>query len=284
MPERAITFDCDDDTLLGILHEPAGRSEDVGILIIVGGPQYRVGSHRQFVLMARSLAAAGYPVLRFDYRGMGDASGVQRSFEFVEDDVRAAIDVFLAEQPALRGVVIFGLCDAASAALLYCPSDARVHGLILANPWVRTEQGEAKAFVQHYYGHRLLQRSFWEKVLAGRVDAAASAGGLFRSVWKSFRQRSNRAQAGPARHFTQRMEAGLAAFPRPILVLLSDRDLTAREFAAFCGRSALWGELMARDNVEVSTIAGADHTFSSAEALEAAGNLSLQWLARRLRG
>ena len=48
---------------------------------MVGGPQYRVGSHRQFTLMARAFAAAGYPVLRFDYRGIGDSEGESRGFE-----------------------------------------------------------------------------------------------------------------------------------------------------------------------------------------------------------
>ena len=39
------------------------------MVIVVGGPQYRAGSHRQFTLLARHIAAAGYPVLRFDARG-----------------------------------------------------------------------------------------------------------------------------------------------------------------------------------------------------------------------
>ena len=42
-----------------------------GMLIVVGGPQYRAGSHRQFTLLARDVAATGVPTMRFDYRGMG---------------------------------------------------------------------------------------------------------------------------------------------------------------------------------------------------------------------
>jgi alpha/beta superfamily hydrolase len=48
------------------------------VLVIVGGPQYRAGSHRQFTLLARSLAEQGFAVLRFDYRGMGDSTGAMR--------------------------------------------------------------------------------------------------------------------------------------------------------------------------------------------------------------
>jgi len=66
------------------------------VLIIVGGPQYRVGSHRQFVLLARHLAAQGIPVMRFDVRGMGDSKGKPRNFGQLDDDLRAATDCFFA--------------------------------------------------------------------------------------------------------------------------------------------------------------------------------------------
>jgi len=78
--ERASVFGCGGDRLVGILHAPAERARDIGVLVVVGGPQYRVGSHRQFVRMARDFAAAGYPVLRFDHRGIGDSDGAARSF------------------------------------------------------------------------------------------------------------------------------------------------------------------------------------------------------------
>ena len=131
--EHALTFDCEGESLVGILSGaglPAGR----GVLIVVGGPQYRVGSHRQFALLARHLAKHGVPTLRFDYRGMGDSDGEVRTFERVGEDIRCAIDRFFASVPGLKDVVIWGLCDAASAALFYAHQDARVSGLILLNP------------------------------------------------------------------------------------------------------------------------------------------------------
>src|SRR5690349_24048098 len=57
-----------------------------GVLLVVGGPQYRVGSHRQFALLCRRLAGRGVPALRFDYRGMGDADGAARTFESVRSE------------------------------------------------------------------------------------------------------------------------------------------------------------------------------------------------------
>ncbi len=83
---------------------------------------------------------------RSDLRGdlRGDSAGDVGSFESVNDDVRAAVDAFFRQVPELRGVVLWGLCDGASAACFYAPTDARVRGLILLNPWVRTAQGEAQ--------------------------------------------------------------------------------------------------------------------------------------------
>jgi len=89
--EQALVFDCQGEQLIGIIHQ--GESEiRIGVLIVVGGPQYRVGSHRQFLLLARALALHGTPVMRFDVRGMGDSGGEQRFFDQLDDDIRAAVD------------------------------------------------------------------------------------------------------------------------------------------------------------------------------------------------
>jgi exosortase A-associated hydrolase 1 len=128
--ERAVTFKCGGDIIVGILHVPA-IPVDLGVLVIVGGPPYRAGSHRQFVLLARVLADAGIAVLRFDCRGMGDSSGDQRSFEGVSQDIAAAIAALLRHASGVTRVVLWGLCDGASAALLYLhdSGDVRVHAL-----------------------------------------------------------------------------------------------------------------------------------------------------------
>jgi hypothetical protein len=50
--EEPLLFRCENARLVGILHRPA-EQRTRGVLLVVGGPQYRVGSHRQFVLLAR---------------------------------------------------------------------------------------------------------------------------------------------------------------------------------------------------------------------------------------
>ncbi|WP_313872610.1 serine aminopeptidase domain-containing protein [Rugamonas sp. DEMB1] len=109
--EHALQFSCDDAALIGILSRPR-QAATRGVLVVVGGPQYRAGSHRQFTLLARALAAQGIPVLRFDYRGMGDSEGAARDFEAVSADLRAAIDEFFRQVPTLRDVVLWGCATA----------------------------------------------------------------------------------------------------------------------------------------------------------------------------
>lgn len=272
--ESALTFQCEGQTLIGIVHENPRETRRLGVVVVVGGPQYRVGSHRQFVLMARMLAAEGYPVLRFDYRGMGDSDGSMRSFDSVSADIRAAVDAMNKAIPGLDGVVLWGLCDAASASLMYCTSDQRVAGLILANPWVRTAAGEARSYLRHYYLQRLLQKSFWQKVFSGGFKPGKSLQELSGAV----RQASTDSAPAGSTGYIDQMLSGLQGFAGPILLLISERDLTAREFTDRCGQHSAWQKATRRKNVQREDLPGADHTFSSREALSAATAGSLRWL------
>jgi exosortase A-associated hydrolase 1 len=271
--EIAFTFTCGDEALIGILHQAilqGGRPQpEVGVLVVVGGPQYRVGSHRQFELLARHLAANGYPVLRFDYRGMGDSPGDQRTFEDVDEDIRCAIDALIAQCPTVRRVVIFGLCDAASAALMYGPGDARVAGLALLNPWARSDQSLAKTQLRHYYVQRLFQRELWAKLLGGDFSVRKSFTDLAQNVRRAL---SKSAPASPTyakgsatrarAPFLARMLAGWRALKRPVLLMISERDLTAAEFLAVVGSSSQWQRAMRAMKPTRHSVADADHTCS----------------------
>jgi exosortase A-associated hydrolase 1 len=265
--EQAVTFHCQGAPLYGIASVPQ-QSGRRGVLIVVGGPQYRVGSHRQFALLARSLAAQAIPAMRFDYRGMGDSGGDPRTFEDVGLDLRAAIDQFIATVPGMDEVVVWGLCDAASAALFYGAGDPRVCGLVLLNPWVRTSGGHAKATLKHYYLERLLQPALWRKIMAGRFDyraALRSFAGLLGAAVGSARPAA--AQAGAAAADTgaplpDRMLAGLANFKGKVLLILSGRDLTAQEFSGLAKASGQWQGLLGATRVTRRALDEADHTFS----------------------
>lgn len=272
--EEPLIFECQGSTLVGILHRPATARRGVAVLVIVGGPQYRVGSHRQFVSSARSIAAAGYPVLRFDYRGMGDSDGEFAGFECVSDDIRSAIDALCSACHPPRGVVLLGLCDAASAALMYCSSDTRVAGLILMNPWVRTGHSQAAVIVKRYYVTRFLQADFWRKLVSGGFDFFGSTASLARNVLRA----AKRPGAAEATEFIGVMRAGFEQFSAPVLIVQSGRDLTADEFRALCRDGAGWQRALARDTVQVVDMVQADHTFSRMSDLEEFNGHCKRWL------
>lgn len=275
--EETTLFPCDGESLVGILARPAAPS-DIGVVVVVGGPQYRAGSHRQFVLLSRALAAAGYAVLRFDYRGMGDSSGEQRDFESASRDVGAAIDQLQQGVPEVQRVVLWGLCDGASAALLYCHEmhDPRVTGLCLLNPWVRSEASLAKTQVKHYYTQRLRQKEFWFKLLSGKVAFSALSG---------FAQRLRQSAASPSHQqkevgsFQQRMAKAWHDFSGRILLVLSGDDYTAKEFVEHAQTDAAWKDYQSHARLTRIDITGVDHTFSSASSRRQAEHATLRWLA-----
>lgn len=274
--ERVVEFECDDERLVGIA-STGGRIGPVGVVIVVGGPQYRVGSHRQFVLLARGLAERGVPVFRFDQRGMGDASGPMVGFERIDRDIRCAIDAFVTSVPAVRSVVLWGLCDGASAALMYSFRDERVSGLVLLNPWVRDTQVQAITHIKHYYRSRLFSRDLWRKLLRG--DFA------WRRFISEFRHAASAAR-GPRSpsgsdvsvRFQDRMLDALQRFRGRTLVVLSENDLTAREFEEFVSRDPTWGRRLAAKDVRTIHVSGADHTFSTSLHRRCVETMTSDWI------
>ena len=273
--EDALAIPCGAERLVAVLTTPSNCA-DTGIVIVVGGPQYRAGSHRQFVLLARALAASGFAVLRFDVRGMGDSTGPMQSFEASTPDLACAIDALVAARPVVRRVVLWGLCDAASVILLHANAsdDSRIAGIVLVNPWVRSEASHAKTQLVHYYGKRLLNKEFWKKVLRLDVDILNSATSVARHVATAGNAgaRSDRGQ------FQDRMADGLRAFTAPVLLMLSGQDLTAREFEDYARANVAWRGILDAPCITRSDFADADHTFSTAAAREQAEARTLQWL------
>jgi exosortase A-associated hydrolase 1 len=273
--EQALRFACQGEPMYGVLslpEQPAARA----ILVVVGGPQYRAGSHRQFTLLARAWAAQGIAVLRFDYRGMGDSGGPMRTFESVGEDLRAAIDQLYASVPGLADVVVWGLCDAASAAMFYGCHDERVAGMVLLNPWARTSGTIAKTTLKHYYRARLMDPALWKKIASGQFNfraAAASFAGQLRAVFGANTPRPPAVAPGPAgapaapplpdpATLPQRMLDGLSRFEGRLLFIISEPDMTAREFMDMTQASRKWQRLLAGPKVSQRRLPDADHTFS----------------------
>jgi exosortase A-associated hydrolase 1 len=209
---------------------------------------------------------------------MGDSTGTPRSFESISADITAAIDAVQQHVPQVKRVVLWGLCDGASAALLYVheTGDRRVCGMCLANPWVRSELSLARTHVKHYYGRRLMQREFWAKLFRGRVGNEAFAT-MVRNLRTSMRGQTSSTQSRT--EFQQRMVAGWSRLQGSILLLLSGEDYTAKEFAEYAAAEASWREALSSPRLKRGDLPGADHTLSRSIDRRRAEDLTLGWLA-----
>ncbi|MGH7495707.1 MAG: hydrolase 1, exosortase A system-associated [bacterium] len=269
--EKPVQFALGHKLLYGILHLPVREHDVVKIvLMVIGGPQTRVGSHRLYAQLARALCDEGVAVYRFDYEGMGDSEGNFVGFEFAGPSIRAAMDYLFGTLSSLQEAIVWSLCDGAAASVMYAPSDRqRITAMILCNPYVHTEQGQAKTILRHYYIRRLLDGEFWQKVFSFRFDAGASFRS-FRDLVQKTRSRANGAATGgepkPPEPLPDRVIRGLCAFNRPVRVLLSTNDLTAMEFRDLLQSRAEVQPLLRNKTLTLQFIEGADHTFSNREA------------------
>ncbi|MCU6434153.1 hydrolase 1, exosortase A system-associated [Undibacterium sp. Jales W-56] len=278
--EKAVGFRVAHDMLYGVISQPLIASQR-GVLFIVGGPQYRAGSHRQFTLLARDLALNGVSAMRFDYRGMGDSEGEVRDFLTIHDDIRAAIDYFCMSNPHLSEIVLWGLCDGASAAVLYAARDRRVKGMILINPWVRTEAGNAKAYLKHYYKDRLIDPQVWEKILHGQFNYRTAVNSLLNQLKQVLKIRAASKGSKERDHqpdLPGQILAGMQQFKGKSLFILSENDLTAREFADVLYSSKEWKKITTSSQNYLRHLKGADHTFSQKNWRDQVASWSTDWL------
>jgi len=253
--EVPLVFEIEGESAVGVLHE-AAHPGTLGVVIVTGGPQYRAGSHRQFVRLSRDIAAAGCDVLRFDYRGMGDSEGERRSFESISVDLRCAIDELIRRRSRIQRIALLGLCDGATAALMYAPSDTRVQGLLLFNPWARSEAGYSRMTMLQYYLGRVMSGDFWKKMFRGQVSVRASA---IETV-SSMRGVEARQSAGD---YLDTMDVSARSFHGEMIVILSEKDLTANEFSNWITSNRRRRRRFRAPNVQRTVIRGANHTLSS---------------------
>lgn len=273
--EKAVTIQAQNCELLGIVSLPVENKvcKRSAVLIVTGGAQYRIGSHRQFTRMARQLASAGYPAMRFDMPGMGDSTGQPLSFEKTGPHIAASIEVLVRTSGAEK-LYLWGLCDGASAILIYmnATKDKRIAGLILLNPWIRSETSLARVHVKYYYPRRLMKADFWRKLLSGNIGSKA-AKELIESLRKILKTSATTEDS-----IQNQMAKGWASFEGPVLLLLSERDLTAQEFKEYTKENKLWSEIIKKQPAQQYIIKDADHTCSQTEFHNSMVSQTLAWL------
>lgn len=283
MTESVVNFKSGQSQLVGVQHHAGDSAFDCAVLIIVGGPQTRIGSHRQFLLLSRFLASNGISSMRYDATGMGDSDGEFSDFLDMNDDIEAAIQVCKRDFNVEK-VVLWGLCDAASAALIYTKhrSSEDITGMVLLNPWVRSEKSEAQARVKHYYLARLKNKDFWAKVARLEINPFRSAWDFAGTILRSFSSQPKTDAAVVPKtneaNYIQHMLDGLNNFKGNLLLILSGNDLTAAEFSDLVNQSPAWDKALNDKSTERVSLPEANHTFSSKAWRSQVESATLDWL------
>jgi exosortase A-associated hydrolase 1 len=262
---RLLSFDCEGSALGATLDPADGRT---GLLIVTGGTQTRIGSHRMFERLALALARDGWPCLRFDRRGVGDSEGEDSDFRGSGPDLAAAAAAFRREQPRLTRLLGFGLCDGASALALH-GKPAGLDGYVLVNPWfVEAEAGERPpAAIKSHYKAQLLSLSGWKRLLSGSIS--------YRKLFKGLRKI---VASGPST-LAGEIAVSLVKAGVPAQLILATRDSTA--IAAEAEWSSPAFRAVRQANPAPVTIDSDSHTFSrpgDEEALLAAVKAALERL------
>lgn len=172
---RLISFPCEGATLIGTLDE---ADRDTGLMIVSGGNEPRMGAHRGQAMLAARIAAHGYPVFRFDRRGVGDSEGANGGWESSGPDIAAAIDAF-AEAANLTRIIGFGNCDAAAALAMF-GAEAGFAKVLLSNPWLADEPDALPpaAAIRRHYAKKLVNPAEWLRLARGAVDLGKLRQGL----------------------------------------------------------------------------------------------------------
>lgn len=216
---RHLTFACEGSTLLGTLDEAAGTT---GLLLVSGGNEVRSGAWAGQGRLAARIAAEGFPVFRFDRRGVGDSEGGNGGFRTSAPDIAAALAAFRRECPQVSRIVGLGNCDAASALML--ARGTGLDALVLSNPWT-IEDDEAPAppaAIRDHYRRRLADPAALLRLLTGKVSPARLVASLRDALRKP----------APPSTLAQDLAAGMSGFAGPVIFLVADRDRTGQAFLA----------------------------------------------------
>ena len=243
MTRLHLTFACEGSMLVGSLDEGLETS---GLLIVSGGNELRSGPWAGQAQLAAQIAEAGFPVFRFDRRGVGDSEGPNGEFPSSAPDIAAALAAFRAACPHVSRVIALGNCDAASALML--AGGAGCDGLILSNPWTIEDDTAAPPpeALRGHYRQRLADPAALKRLLRGEVKLSA----LFDSLLRALRP------SPPPTNLAQDLATGIARFAGPVSFLVASRDRTAQAFLA------AWK----RGDARIRICEGASHSFVEPEA------------------
>ncbi|OAN99367.1 hydrolase 1, exosortase A system-associated [Sphingomonadales bacterium EhC05] len=253
-------IDCEGEQLAVTLD---GANGSTGLLIVSGGNEIRSGAHSGMAQLADDLAKNGFPVLRYDRRGIGESSGTNLGFSQSLSDISSATAFFRDQVPQISTICAFGNCDAATALALFGPKTG-IDRYILANPWVIEAAPDIESestspppsAIRARYWDRIKNPRTILDLLSGQIDLKKLLTGLKRAAQK---QKNS--------SLSLQLRDALLSIDQPTAILLAERDTTARAFLA------AWDSKdfdMAKKNaaIDIAALDSASHSFADETARE----------------
>lgn len=281
MREKAVRFG-KTKSLVGIVTEAsngANRDTSPAVIMLNSGILHHIGACRIHVKLARTLAPAGYTVMRFDHSGIGDSDARRETLPFAQSavlDVQEAMDYLTATRGA-REFVLMGLCSGADMAFKVAGADARVVGMMQLDAYAYRTAG----YWLRHYGQRVLKLSVWKHWLGRKLAAAV--------------RRSDTQGTAPARPDADAVTPEYRrVFPPRDVVAAEMRTLLQRGvrfFNVFSGGQSehfnhlgqhrgAFRSVDFRDQLRVEYLPDADHLFTGLDHQQFVVGAAAEWMSR----
>lgn len=137
--EQPVLFPGGREQLFGVLTAPGGTSRGIGVIVLTGGAYIAAPNrNRLSVRLTRRLATDGFHAFRFDYHGVGESTGAIEGYwldrPFVQD-LEAAVEVLRAE--GLHRLMLIGSCFGARTILATAERVPELAGVVLISTPIR---------------------------------------------------------------------------------------------------------------------------------------------------
>lgn len=277
MSERAIRFGTS-APLAGVLSEPAADSGLPGVVLLNSGILHHAGASRIHVQLARALAAAGFPSLRFDFSGIGDSEVRRDTLPFRESAVAESRDAmdYLARMRGVDRFILIGLCSGADMGYHVSVADERVVGLAQLDAWAYRTRGW---YVRHY-GRRARSADAWKNVgrrVARRLRPATEpAEGSAAAADSTYIAPEYRRRLPPKADVVAGLRTLVERDVR-LLYIFSGGQENYNHHGQF---RAAFGEVPFGDLLRVEYVPAADHTFTGLEHQRFVEDTTLDWSTR----
>lgn len=279
-------------TLVGILHEPTGARRDCAVVLLAAGVKARIGPHGLYRRLTDMLVARGFPVLRFDFWGLGDSEGTASEpllpdlygsvscGRFI-DDTQAAVS-FACKACGVERVVLAGLCGGAITGVLAGARDRRVAGLLGLGLPVSVDGSNVDKVkymsvgqlegIRGKYFRKLADPRSWVRLLSLKTDFRL----LYRSLTASVKPAPARATkeapaaspAPPDDNLNPYFRPSLLSMlgdKRPVMLIFSETDRLYWEFREKFVQRYAFDPDAHRGTLEIATVKDANHVFTFTE-------------------